>query len=88
MSAVEDVAATILRFADGAIATIMLSDTAVRPRSWDLTSGENLASRRTPNSSAEQKGPLHCLDLTSGRCPFAKGWDQPACEAVSRGCAS
>jgi hypothetical protein len=41
--AVEDTAATILRFEDGAIATIMLSDTAVSPWSCDLTSGENPA---------------------------------------------
>lgn len=37
----EDTAAVILQFASGAVGTMLLSDTAVTPKSWEHTSGEN-----------------------------------------------
>jgi predicted dehydrogenase len=44
---VEDTAAMLLRFCNGALGTISISDTVAAPWSWELTSGENKAYPRT-----------------------------------------
>lgn len=41
--AVEDTAAILLRFTSGALATLIASDAATAPWSWEMTSGENAA---------------------------------------------
>jgi predicted dehydrogenase len=38
--AVEDTAAVLLRFSEGVLATVMMSDAVAAPWSWELTSGE------------------------------------------------
>jgi len=43
----EDVAAAVLKFKSGAVATITVSDAIVAPWSWELTAGENPAYPQT-----------------------------------------
>jgi len=47
---VEDTAALLLRFSNGALGTISVSDAIVSPWSWELTSGENPAYPATDES--------------------------------------
>ena len=77
---VEDSAAAMLKFANGGIGTITLSDTAAAPWSWDLTSGEN---RAFPRSEAD----THFICGTDASISFprvrlwrytgARGWHEP-----------
>lgn len=78
--AVEDTAAAVLRFENGALGTINASDTAVAPWSWEQTSGENLAYPRTDQPCYMIGGTHGSLSLP--RCEVwtnagARSWWKP-----------
>jgi predicted dehydrogenase len=77
---VEDSAAILLRFAGGALATLTVSDTAVSPWSWELTSGENpLFPRHDENCYliSGSEGALTVPRLEIWRYGDQKGWSHP-----------
>ena len=79
---VEDTAALLLRFRDGALATITLSDTVVAPWSWELTSGER-TSYTYPQTGqdcylfAGTEGSLAVPTMRLWRYDDAKSWQAP-----------
>ncbi|MCP5080388.1 MAG: Gfo/Idh/MocA family oxidoreductase [Alphaproteobacteria bacterium] len=68
---VEDTAAIILRFANGALGTLSVSDTVVAPWSWELTAAENLAYPATEQNCYFIGGTRGSLEL-----PASKVWAQ------------
>lgn len=75
--AVEDTAALLLRFANGALGTVTLSDTTPAPWSWELASGENPAYPRNDQPCyllAGTKGSLAVPDLDVWSYPGKDGW--------------
>ncbi|MBY5933707.1 Gfo/Idh/MocA family oxidoreductase [Tateyamaria omphalii] len=59
----EEVTVATLRFADGALGTVNLSDVALGPWSWELTAGENPAYPKTEQSSYLIGGTAGSLSL-------------------------
>lgn len=77
---VEDGGAVLMRFAGGAIGTFVVSDAAVAPWSWELTSGEAPAYPRQDQHClhiAGSRGALSLPDLTLWRQTGAPDWKQP-----------
>jgi predicted dehydrogenase len=77
--AVEDTAAVLLRFRNGALGTVVLSDTAASPFCWDQTAGENPAFPRHDADAyriAGTEGTLELPSLKLWRYPGARGWTE------------
>ena len=78
--AVEDTAAMILHFANGALGTLTLSDTAAAPWSWELTSGENKDYPQTDQPCMMVTGTIGSLALPRlqvWRYPNEPHWFEP-----------
>ena len=76
----EDVAAAVLRFENGVIGTITVSDMIVSPWSWELTARENPAYPATTQSCyllGGTHGSLSLPDLTLWHNQDVRSWWQP-----------
>jgi predicted dehydrogenase len=79
---VEDTAAVVIQFAAGALGTMLLSDCAVAPWSWEQTSGENpMYARDAAQDQLRISGTAGSLALPSFRWwrqpPGAASWSEP-----------
>lgn len=77
---VEDSAAVAVRFADGALGTLTVSDTATAPWSWELTAGENpFFPQHTENCTlfTGTSGSLTLPRLEHWRYDGERGWGAP-----------
>jgi len=77
---VEDTAAVLLRFENGALGTLLVSDTAVAPWNWDLAAGEAAHFPRQDENThflmgTEASLTLPRLDIWEYRS--GKGWHDP-----------
>lgn len=78
--AVEDTAAIVVRFSNGALGTFLVSDAAVAPWSWEMTSGEAPVYPRQNEHCfhiAGTRGALTLPDLTLWRYGARPGWWEP-----------
>jgi len=78
--AVEDTAAALLRFENGALGTLLLSDTAVAPWCWDFCAGEqDQYPRQDVNALfiAGTQGSLSLPDLSLWRYEGERHWHHP-----------
>ena len=77
---VEETAAILLRFENGVLATISVSDAIVAPWSWELTSGENPVYPRTEESCyliGGTRGSLAIPHLDFWHSQDKRGWWEP-----------
>ncbi|WP_394887321.1 Gfo/Idh/MocA family protein [Mesorhizobium sp. AaZ16] len=77
---VEETAGILLRFRNGAIGTVTVSDAIVAPWSWELTAMENPAYPRTGQSCymiGGTHGSLSIPDLGIWRNPGKRSWWEP-----------
>lgn len=78
--AVEDTAGALLRFASGALGTLLLSDTAVAPWCWDFCVGEQDQYPRQDLNTlfiAGTEGSLSLPDLSLWRYEGERHWHHP-----------
>jgi predicted dehydrogenase len=78
--AVEDTAALLLRFANGALGTVTVSDATPAPWSWELTSGENAAYPKQDQPCylfAGTNGSLSVPNMELWSYPGERGWYAP-----------
>lgn len=78
--AVEDSAAVLLRFANGVLATVIVSDAAAAPWSWELTAAENPDYPETGQASTQIAGTEGALEVPSLRLwklDGPRGWHTP-----------
>ncbi|MFD1797879.1 Gfo/Idh/MocA family protein [Paracoccus aurantiacus] len=77
---VEDTAVILLRFANGALGTVNVCDTAVAPWSWELTARENPAYPATSQDCyliGGTEGSLSLPQLTLWANPAKRSWWEP-----------
>ena len=77
---VEDTAAIVLRFANGALGTVTVSDAVAAPWSWEITSGEAPNYPQRPENCyffAGTEGSLTVPKLELWHYPGDKGWGAP-----------
>lgn len=78
--AVEDTAALLLRFANGALGTVTVSDATPAPWSWELTAGENAVYPRQEQPCyvfAGTNGSLSVPTMELWSYPQNPGWHAP-----------
>ena len=78
--AVEDAAAILLEFENGALGAVTVSDATVAPWSWEFASGENPAYPKTETSCYQiggTDGSLSVPDLTLWSQPQGRSWWKP-----------
>ena len=78
---VEDTAAMLFRFANGALGTFVLSDVAGSPRSWEQTAQEDKSFATYPDEDcyhiAGTRGSISVPTLRVKVFPAKPSWDQP-----------
>jgi predicted dehydrogenase len=78
---VEDTAAMVFTFANGALGTFLLSDAAASPRSWEQTSQENASYATYPDEDcyhiAGTRGSLSVPTMRLEVFPGSRSWREP-----------